>query len=58
VRILPILQKAEWGEVVAVPAKPPPDTVLDSISAPSQPPVWAAFFMAMISAVARLFRRA
>jgi putative chitinase len=56
-RILPILQKAEWGEVGAVPAKPPPDPI--SVSTPvSQPPVWAAFFMAMISVVARLLRRA
>jgi putative chitinase len=56
-RILPILQRAEWGEVVAAPVKPPPDPAPDSFSAPSQPPAWAAFFMAMISAVARLLGR-
>lgn len=52
-RILPILQRAEWGEVVAVPAKPPPDPIAASIPA-SQPPAWAAFFMA----IAKLFGRA
>lgn len=52
-RMLPILQKAEWGEVIAVPAKPPPDPV--STSTPAlQPSAWAAFFMA----IAKLFGRA
>jgi putative chitinase len=50
-RVLPILQKAEWGEVVAAPAKPPPDPTVASL--PSSPPVWAAFFMA----IAKLFGR-
>ena len=50
-RILPIMQNAEWGAVSAAPAKPP-DTVSVSTS-PSQPPAWAAFFMA----IARLFGR-
>lgn len=52
-RILPILQKAEWGGVTAAPVKPPPDPVSVSTSA-SQPLVWAAFFMA----IAKLFGRA
>jgi putative chitinase len=52
-RILPILQKAEWGEVIAAPVKPPPDPI--SVSTPtSQPSAWAAFFMA----IAKLFGRA
>ncbi|MGB3044137.1 MAG: glycosyl hydrolase [Xanthobacteraceae bacterium] len=51
-RILPILQKAEWGEVIAAPVKPPPDPAVNSTTA-SQPSVWAAFFMA----IAKLFGR-
>jgi putative chitinase len=52
-RILPILQKAEWGEVIATPAKPPPDPISASTPA-SQPSGWTAFFMA----IAKLFGRA
>ncbi|MGN6311150.1 MAG: glycoside hydrolase family 19 protein [Xanthobacteraceae bacterium] len=52
-RILPILQKAEWREVVVARVKPPPDPI--SVSTPaSQPSAWAAFFMA----IAKLFGRA
>lgn len=51
-RILPILQKAEWGEVIAAPAKPPPDPVSVSTTT-SQPSAWAAFFMT----IAKLFGR-
>ena len=52
-RILPILQKAEWGGVTAALVKPPPDPEANSTIV-SQPPVWAAFFMA----IAKLFGRA
>ena len=52
-RILPILQEAEWGVVIAAPAKPPPDAISVSMPA-SQPSAWAAFFMAL----AKLFGRA
>lgn len=52
-RMLPILQKAEWGEVIAAPAKPPPDPISASTPA-SQPSAWTAFFMA----IAKLFGRA
>jgi len=52
-RILPILQKAEWGEVIAAPAKPPPDRISVSTAA-SRPSAWAAFFMAIV----KLFGRA
>lgn len=51
-RILPILQRAEWGEVMAAPVKPPPDPISASTLA-SQPSAWAAFFMA----IAKLIRR-
>lgn len=52
-RMLPILQMAEWSEVIAGPPKPPPDPI--SISTPAlQPSAWAAFFMA----IAKLFVRA
>jgi putative chitinase len=51
-RILPILQKAEWGEVIAAPAKPPPDPASVSTTT-SQPSAWAAFFMT----IAKLFGR-
>lgn len=52
-RILPILQRAEWGGVPAAPVKPPPEP--SPVSQPvSPPPAWAAFFMA----IAKLFRRA
>lgn len=52
-RILPILQKAEWGSVTAAPVTPPPDPAANSTIV-SQPPAWAAFFMA----IAKLFGRA
>ncbi|MGB3445815.1 MAG: glycoside hydrolase family 19 protein [Xanthobacteraceae bacterium] len=55
-RILPILQKAERGEVIAAPVKPPPDPISVSTTT-SQPSAWAAFFMAVISVVARLLGR-
>lgn len=60
-RIIPILQKAEWGEVAdaptrpdsaAPPGKPVPPTT-GEIPAIPQPSFWAAFFMAL----ANLFRR-
>lgn len=51
-RILPILQKAEWGEVIATPAKPPPDPISVSTST-SQPSVWTAFFMAIAKLLGR-----
>lgn len=51
-RILLILQKAEWGEVMAAAAKPPPDPISASMPA-SQPSSWTAFFMA----IAKLFER-
>lgn len=51
-RILPILQKAEWGEVIAAPVKPPPDPAANSTTA-SQPPAWAAFFMAIAKLLGR-----
>lgn len=52
-RILPILQKAEWGGVTAAPVKAPPDPAANSTIV-SQPPAWAAFFVA----IAKLFGRA
>lgn len=58
-RILPILQKAEWGEVPDVPVKPPPEPIPDPVPddpAPQplpQPSFWTAFFMALVN----FFRR-
>ena len=51
-RIVPILQKTEWGEVAAPPPTLPPDQV--PVSSSSQPSAWAAFFLA----IAKLFGRA
>lgn len=51
-RILPILQKAEWGAVVAPTIKPPPDPMPAPQPTP-QPSAWAAVF----SALASIFKR-
>jgi len=56
-RILPVLQKAEWGMIPDAPARPPPDPAPPPRPV-TQPPARAAFFMAALSALARLLRRA